>query len=275
MNQHNDNDNNGFEKPPSETVKERILTVKSILEVIATLAMIFTSFKVWAKNSPLLTGLLLGSGLFLLLLIAYPIILMGFRKLIGRCQKRRFVQHWQSEFDRLQLLEKLNQFASSEGDLSIISIVNSSGSYDGPFASFVFDPAYLSKWLPCFTKRVRVPTSDVRSFIARCEEFTVIVDGFYQDYALKGKEKLENLVNIEGRQALSRKGSDRFETFQNKFNFYLQQVEDWRVGLEKGRNKVAGDDQFSEMKLRTLSYQVGSLRQNSAAQAPFEPQTRP
>jgi hypothetical protein len=276
MDQRNDNDHNGSEKPASETVKEGISLVKSILEVIATLAIILTSFKGWSKNSPMFTGLLLASGLSLLLLIAYPIVSRRVRthkrRLFIEQDQAAFIQQWQAKFDELQLLDKLNQFASSEGELSIISIVNSSASYDGPFASFVFDPAYLGKWLPCFTKRVRVPASDIRSFMARCEEFIVIVDGFYQDYALMGKEKLENLLNIEGRQALSTKGRERFETFQSKFNFYLQQVEDWSVGLEKGRNKVAGNDQFSETKLQTLSYhQVASLRQNFAEQVPLKP----
>ncbi len=282
MNQRNDNDHNGFEKPASETSKARP-SVSSILTGVAAAATILTTFKDWTKNSPQTSRALVGCALALVLTIVYPEIsrhVLEWKR--RRVQRKRaqliqqdqaaFVEQWQAKFDELQLLEKLNQFASSTGELSIISIVNSSGSYDGPFASFVFDPVYLGKWLPCFTERPRVPTSDIRSFIARCEEFIVIVDGFYQDYALKGKEKLENLVNIQGRQALSKKGCERFEIFQSKLNFYLQQVEDWRAGLEKGRNKVAGNDQFSKMKLQTLSsYQVGSLRQNSAEQLSLKP----
>jgi hypothetical protein len=276
MNWRNDN-NRSFEQLASETSKVRISMIKFgvgvVTEVVAgLLLMIIPSFKDWAKNNPLLAGLL---GLFVLLLIA----LLVLRRQILEWRKRRsvrreqaaFVQQWRAKFDELRLLEKLKEFENPKAALSIIHIVESPGSYEG-ISNQAFNPVYLSKWLYCFERRPRIPTSDIRSFMAWCEEFSVIVDRFCQDYVSKGQERLDN------GPTLSKDGIDRFEQFRDEFNFYMQQAEEWSIGLEKRRCEVAAsDDQFPGTplySLYSLSYRVKSLKHNSAAQVPLQAQTR-
>lgn len=263
------NDKTQNKRPASETSKQRP-SVSSILTGIAALATIVTSVKDWTKNSPLTNGVLFASVLALVVSIVYSKIRMGFRRLIGRCQQRRFVQQWQSKFDELRLLERLKEFENPRYTLSIIHMVESPGSYEG-ISNQSFNPVYLSKWLYCFDRRPHIPTSDIRSFIAWCEEFTIIVDRFCQDYVLKGQERLES------GPTLSKDGLDSFEQFRDAFNFYMKQAEEWSLGLEKGRREVAASDPSRDLtlySLYSLSYRVKSLGQNSAAQVPLQTQTR-
>jgi len=273
MDHRNDNDYNRFEKPASETPKARISIQSVVAPVVsALLVAIIISFKEWAKGSPWLTGLLV---LLLVLLNFYPKI----RRHILEWQKRRsvrreqaaFVRQWQAKFEELRLLEKLKEFENPKAALSIIHIVESPGSYEG-ISNQSFNPVYLSKWLYCFERRPRVPASDIRSFRSWCEEFTIVVDRFCHDYVMKAQERLES------GPPLSKHGSANFEEFARKFNSYMDQAEEWSIGLEKRRCEVAAsDDQFPRppYSMYDLSYRVGSLRQNSVMEVSLSPQTRP
>jgi hypothetical protein len=276
MNQRNDNDHNGFEKPASETPKERPL-IDSILNRGAALVAISLGIKdlFITRNGPLLTKLLIVSILALVLTIAYPIISRRVhkrkRRLLIQQEQAAFVQEWQAKFDELRLLERLKEFENPNLALSIINIVQSPTSYEG-VSNQGFNPIYLSDWLYCFSRRPRIPTSDIRSFRAWCEEFSMIVNRFCQDYVLKGRERLES------GPTLSKDGIANFEKFWLNFNSYMKEAEEWSIGLEKRRCEVApSDDQFHwpPYSMYSLSYRVESLRQNSAAQAPSEPQMRP
>jgi hypothetical protein len=269
--------NCSFEQPVSETPKERNLIFEFFLGVVIAvmaglLLTIIPSFKNWAKNSPMLAGLL---GLFVLLMSTLLVlrrqILEWWKRRCVQQEQAKFVQQWQAKFDELQLLEKLKKFENPREALSIIHIVESPSSYEG-VTNLAFNPVYISKWLYCFERRPRIPTSDIRSFMAWCEEFTIIVDRFCQDYVLKGQERLES------GPTLSKDGIDSFEQFRDEFNFYMQQAEKWKEGLEKTRCEVAApDDQFPRTPLHSLyslSYRVKSLSQNSVMQVPLSPQTR-
>jgi len=269
--------NCSFEQPVSETPKERNLIFEFFLGVVIAvmaglLLTIIPSFKNWAKNSPMLAGLL---GLFVLLMSTLLVlrrqILEWWKRRCVQQEQAKFVQQWQAKFDELQLLEKLKKFENPREALSIIHIVESPSSYEG-VSNQGFNPIYLSDWLYCFSRRPRIPTSDIRSFRAWCEEFSMIVNRFCQDYVLKGRERLES------GPTLSKDGIANFEKFWLNFNSYMKEAEEWSIGLEKRRCEVApSDDQFHwpPYSMYSLSYRVESLRQNSAAQAPSEPQMRP
>lgn len=277
MNQRNDSEHNGFEKPASETPKERPL-IDSILNRGATLVAISLGIKdlFITRNGSLLTKLLIVSILALVLTSAYPIINRRVHKRKRRLliqqeqaafvqQQAAFVQEWQAKFDELQLLEKLKKFENPEFVLSIINIVQSPTSYEG-VSNQSFHPSYLSNWLHCFGRRPRIPESDIRSFMAWCEEFTIIVGRFSQDYVLKGHERLES-----ARSTLSKDGIANFAEFARRFNGYMDDAEKWSVELEKRWREVApSDDQFPwpPYSMYSLSYRVKPLSQNSAAQAP-------
>jgi hypothetical protein len=169
-----------------------------------------------------------------------------------------FVQEEQTAFDELQLLKSFNRLADPHYAFSIINILQSPNASDGRVMNPVLDTTCIRKWLFCFTHRVRVPTSDIRSFMARCEEFTVIVYQFYQDCVLKGQDKLED------GEALSKDCIDNFEHFRCDFNYYLQKVEEWRIGLDKRLHKVASGDQLLGTMLDLSSCQVKQFTQKSA-----------
>jgi hypothetical protein len=273
--------NRSFEQPASETPIDRHLIFKFVfgvaIAVVAELLLpIIPSFKDWAKNRPLLAGLL---DVFVVLSIA----LLVLRRNIIECwtkwrtqrEQAKFVQQWQAKFDELRLLERLREFENPNLALSIINIVQSPTSYEGVSNQF-FNPTYLSHWLYCFGRRPRIPASDIRSFRAWCEEFSMIINRFCQDYVVKGRERLEK--NEENGPKLSKAGIANFEKFCFNFNSYMKEAEEWSIGLEKRRCEIApSDDQFRwpPYSMYSLSYRVESLRQNSAAQASSGSQTRP
>jgi hypothetical protein len=178
------------------------------------------------KSSPILTWLLIGFGIAIFLWISVPTIFKGVNKLIGSYKKRQFVRVQQVMLN--DLVQRFVSFVNTDQSLCMTRILVSVRSSSPDAVDHILSVNYLNRWFCTFNNYLRFPTSDIGCFVARCQEFTVIIDQFNQDYVLKAQKA------FECGPLLQEAHIDQLEEFLGEFTPYLREVEQWADRLEKG-----------------------------------------
>jgi hypothetical protein len=228
---------NGLEEQATEAPKERF-SKNSIVQIVAALLTILPWLTGWAKSSPIHKVMLTGIGVVILLWIASPTAVYGLRKLIGSYRKRRFVREEQAELNNI--LQSFRPFVNENDSRSLIPILRNVAQSLGPDAVVIYriiGSNHISRWLCCFTKNMHSQTSDIDCFMARCQEFTVIVDQFNRDYVVKSQNELENGPPLPAHHI------HQLEQFREEFIAYLRDVDQWANRIAKSRCDVVNGGQ--------------------------------
>jgi hypothetical protein len=97
---------------------------------------------------------------------------------------------------------------------------------------------YLEPWMNCFSDTLQTPCTSYKEFLARCREFTTILDQFDRNYVMRTQAAVEKSKEIHNSYV------DNFETFREGFVEYLRAIERWSEGIRKEAQARLAQQEF-------------------------------
>lgn len=96
---------------------------------------------------------------------------------------------------------------------------------------------YLEPWVNCYSFTLQTPCGSLKDFLARCSEFTTILEQFDRNYVIKAQAAIE-------KSDMHSNYVDNFETFREGFVQYLRDVERWTDAIRKEALRRLPQQQF-------------------------------
>lgn len=246
---------------PPDHPKEHI-SWNSILTFAGGLLAAAPSFIGVSKNYPVLTKALMWIGIALLVSALIPRLRRPITKLFRKSRAKRFVHDQQPRFQ--ELLQRFGRFVSTDNSKTLVQILQSGCSYNLkvipniPGVNNTGD--FIRRWWGCFRQQIEFPVTGLVSFMARCQEFTIIVDQFDREYVLRAHKDLESEPPLPEQYIRD------LEQFRDDFNAYLRELEQWAMKITNESHKLASKEQLMWTSLVREFPRVSTFRRGAAQQ---------
>jgi hypothetical protein len=168
-------------------------------------------------------------------------------------------KHRQKKRDRLfiaandarlrEFAEQFGQFISNNNTRSLIYIVRSGFSQNTGAVEQILAGDYIGSWFHAYLEHLAFATTDLSQFLARCREFSNIVQQFNSYYVLRAQRQLAAAVT-----PISEQGVAELEGFREEYNAFLRDLEAWAKGICNYLTSVGVADQPTQWRLGPASY---------------------
>jgi len=120
---------------------------------------------------------------------------------------------------------------------------------------------YIGSWFHSYREQLASPAEGLRPFLARCREFSNLVQQFNSHYALRA-EKLIATIPKPPEQ-----GIGELEAFREDYNDFLRNVERWAKGISAYLQSVGVADHPAQWGLAPIAFfqKPKSFRQTQPA----------
>src|SRR5260370_15544487 len=213
----------------SEEFREQIETKKSwvtenirLLTAVVVLAGVVLNLFGRSTKAMWVFGALSG---FLLLGIVGKWFLAGARWLVRQYSNKRYAVR---EYPHLlQNFERLKAMMSRDDTRAFRYMLYNASTNRIEAIDQICACDYLEAWMNCFADTLQSRCNSFKEFLARCREFTTILDQFDRYYVIRTQ------VAVEKNKEIHSSYVDNFETFREGFVEYLRAIERWSEGIRK------------------------------------------
>lgn len=202
---------------------EKVKLLAAFLAVVATVLNIF------GRSQKATWALVVGIGILLLSLVV-PVTMQGVKKVALSRRNRRFIER---EHEKLQrYCEKFSRLCVNRNYTnSFCHILYSATAYQQQIVMQIVGADYIPSWIACFERQIKSPCHSLKTFLARCREFCVIVGDFNTDYVIRAQKGLDDVPKVP------KETFEQFEAFREDFGHLLRDIEEWTDALNRETGK--------------------------------------
>lgn len=204
--------------PPSS----RELAVRVLEFLTPALALLLLVLGLASKYPWLLDGLIL-VAVIVLLWFAKPRLTAWFQRLGQRRKERRFLSATEAKL--YELRDQFAEFISNSNSRSFISIIRSSYSQNATAVDQIIGGDYIGTWFEAYRSQLTFATKDAQQFLARCREFSDILQQFNTYYVQRAQRQLALAA------PLPEQNIGELESFREEYNAFLRNVKSWANGI--------------------------------------------
>lgn len=225
--------NSAFTDPYSPQVTARTLPKERVsldtgLKTGAALLVFISTVSGWTNGHPYRANALILLGIAVLLWILGTWALTQVQAIFRLSQVKQFVKREQLSLN--ELIHRFERFVDNSRCESFIYILRNMGNSNIEYLRLL-SVDYIQRWLYCFSFQQRIPTVRLELFIARCQEFTVMVQQFNSDYVLRARQEFQRGTPLQEQNVHD------LEAFREDFSAFLRDLSAWgeRIAVESKR----------------------------------------
>ena len=128
-------------------------------------------------------------------------------------------------------------------------IVRSACSQNATEVEKILAGDYIGNWFFSFREQLMFLTQSLEQFLARCREFTNLVQQFNSSYALRSQRLFTSAATPLPEHVL-----DELEGFREDYNAFLRNVEPWAKGIAGYLQSIGVPDTPTQWRLAPVTY---------------------
>jgi len=231
--------------------KSRELTVEVLKLLTALLAfaasvIALVSKYPWLSKPWILNGII-ALGLLVLIWFAKPRFAYWLHKIKRRKREDQFIAT--NDARLREFVEQFAEFLSDNNTRSLRYIVRSACSQNATEVEKILVGDYIGNWFFSFREQLMFPTQSLEQFLARCREFTNLVQQFNSSYALRSQRLFTSAATPLPEHVL-----DELEGFREDYNAFLRNLEPWAKGIAAYLQSVGISDTPTQWRLAPVTY---------------------
>jgi hypothetical protein len=199
----------------------------------------------WLSKSWML-AILISLGIAFLMWLAKPRLTVWLQNRRTKKRDREFIAAQTSRL--IKFVNRFAQFVSLSDTRSLIVIIRAAYSQNVTAVEQVLTTDHIRNWFQAFIEELRFPTDVLLQFLARCREFTTIVQQFNNDCALHAQSRLANGASIPDECI------EELEKFRGDYTAFLRGLEEWSDEVCTYLQSAGVNDYFSRCRLAPLSH---------------------
>jgi hypothetical protein len=196
-------------------------------------------------TQPWVRDCLIALGVVTVFWFAWPRFSLWLRKYKQKRRDQRFI--YDNELRLREFVERFAEFISNDNTQSLIYIVRAAYSQNVTAVEQVFQVGYIGSWFQCFREQLSFRTDVLAPFLARCREFTSIVQQFNTYYVQRAHAHL-------GTAQLPDHSVEELEAFREEYNAFLRDLSPWSKAVANYLQSEGVADQPTLWQLAPTSY---------------------
>lgn len=224
--------------------KSRHELLIAVLQVVAAFLAIVPLFWPWAGHHRLYAVIVV---VILFGWIAKPRLQTWIKRSANRRRDEQFIA---TNDARLRgFVEQFSEFIADNNTRSLIYIVRTACSQNMTAVEQILTGDYIGHWFFSYREQLAFPTQVMGQFLARCREFTNIVQQFNSHYALRTQR-----LFMAAAAPLPDHTLDELEGFRDEYNAFLRNLEPWAKGIAAYLQSLGVTDTPSQWRLAPTIY---------------------
>jgi hypothetical protein len=231
-----------IEQPIGAAPRREILI--AILQVAAALLAIVPFFWPWAGNHRIYAIVVV---VIVFGWIAKPRLQAWIKRNANRRRDGQFIAA--NDARLREFVQQFAEFIADNNARSLVYIVRTACSQNMTAVEQILTGDYIGHWFFSYREQLAFPAQAIAQFLARCREFTNIVQQFNSHYALRAQR-----LFTAPAAPLSEHTLDELEGFREEYNAFLRSLEPWAKGIAGYLQSLGVTDTPSQWRLAPTTY---------------------
>jgi hypothetical protein len=232
-------------RPSRELTAEVLKLLTASLAFVASIVGLATKYQWLIK--PWVVNVVIALGVLTLGWFAKPRVVHWLHRIKRRKREQQFVAT--NDARLREFVEQFAEFLSDNNTKSLRYIVRSACSQNMTEVEKILSGDYLGNWLFSFREQLMFPERSLGQFLARCREFTNIVQQFNSNYAHRAQKLFTTTPTPPLEHVL-----DELEGFREDYNAFVRNLEPWGKGIAAYLQSVGITDTPTQWRLAPVTY---------------------